>query len=148
MKQKVNLDFEKQYACGEEPSDSDDELVQSSSSSNEGDSPVLQLPQIDVANIQAQLVTGDIFLLGGSHVISTDVSSSSSDVNSKISRKRKTKKIGQSILEEDEKFEEEHILPKQTQQPDRSRKLAEREAYLKRPPNQTVTLIKSKFANQ
>ena len=114
MKQKVNLDFEKQYACGEEPSDSDDELVQSSSSSNEGDSPVLQLPQIDVANIQAQLVTGDIFLLGGSHVISTDVSSSSSDVNSKISRKRKTKKIGQSILEEDEKFEEEHVLPKQT----------------------------------
>ncbi len=53
MKHKVNLDFAKQYACGEEPSDSDDELVQSSTSSDEGDSPTLQLPQLDAANIQA-----------------------------------------------------------------------------------------------
>lgn len=51
VKGKVNLDFSKQYVCGEEPSDSDDEPSQSSSSSEEADSPTLQLPQVTVANI-------------------------------------------------------------------------------------------------
>lgn len=86
--------------------------------------------------------------MGGSHILSTDASSSSSLIKElKKSKKRKPKRVGQAILEEDEKFEDEPTISVQTNLPDRSRKLAERDAYLKRPPNQTVTLIKSQFSN-
>ena len=53
-------------------------------------------------------------------------------------------------MEDDSELSEnsDNKIMSQTQVPmtkDRARKLAERDAYLKRPPNQTITLIKSQF---
>jgi tubulin polyglutamylase TTLL4 len=113
------------------------------------------------------LVSGDIFLLGGGHILqsqhtSTDTSSNSSAFDmvslkkSHTKRSKKQTKVMKSsgcILEEEEKVEDDSDSPlpqsnekcTEQQKLDRARKLAERDAYLKRPPNQTVTLIKSVF---